>query len=312
MTVSVHVFTDLFNAFDKQVLSTINSGSAQMISLISPLVAACFSIYVLLILVSYWRGQNGTPIVDFMLKMAGWATVLTAGMNISYYSEYVVPFFNGLGDDLGRALMGGTDLNNGLDNLLSLYINATTTLYDGVKFYQVGLILEITAMAALLWIFGTPFLAVAAAYIVLAKFSLGLLLALGPAFIVAALFPATRRFFENWVGQAVNYGLLVALFSATGALEVNFATSILPTKFDVHDLILTWQIEAKIVAVGIVFFVVSLSIPSLASQLAGGVGISSMVGKIGGAAMAALRAAKLMSGSGRGAPAPEKNTIGTT
>ncbi|WP_206730226.1 type IV secretion system protein, partial [Escherichia coli] len=70
------------------------------------------------ILVSYWRGHENQPIVDFLLKMAAWAAVLTAGMNIGYYSEYVVPFFNGLGDDLSRALMGGNDLSNGLDTLL--------------------------------------------------------------------------------------------------------------------------------------------------------------------------------------------------
>ena len=48
----LHIFTDMFNAFDTQVLDTINTGSARMVSLISPLVAAGFSLYVLLVLVS--------------------------------------------------------------------------------------------------------------------------------------------------------------------------------------------------------------------------------------------------------------------
>ncbi|MBA5791077.1 conjugal transfer protein TrbL, partial [Escherichia coli] len=55
------IFTDMFNAFDKDVLNTISTGSAKMISLISPLVAAGFSLYVLLILVSYWRGHENQP-----------------------------------------------------------------------------------------------------------------------------------------------------------------------------------------------------------------------------------------------------------
>ncbi|MBN3786103.1 type IV secretion system protein [Burkholderia sp. Ac-20353] len=304
------IFTDMFNAFDQDVLNTINTGSAKMISLISPLVAACFSLYVLLVLVSYWRGHNDTPIVDFMMKMAGWAAVLTAGMNISYYSEYVVPFFNGFGDDLSRALMGGNDLSNGLDTLLSLYISAIKTMYEGLTWTDIGLYIEVSVLAICLLLVGVPFLAIAAAYIILAKFALGLLLALGPAFIVAALFPATRQFFQNWVGQCLNYGLLVALFGAVGAIEVRFMTSNLPKAFDVHNVILTYTIEGKIIGSGLVFIVVSLSMPSLASQLAGGVGISSMVGKIGNAASMALKAMRLMGRSGGGSSGASNNSLG--
>ena len=306
----VHIFTDMFNAFDNDVLNTINTGSARMVSLISPLVAACFSLYVLLVLVSYWRGHNDTPIVDFMMKMAGWAAVLTAGMNISYYSEYVVPFFNGLGDDLSGALMGGSDLSNGLDTLLNLYISAIKTMYAGVTWGDVGLYIEVSVLAICILMVGVPFLAIAAAYIILAKFALGLLLALGPAFIVAALFPATRQFFQNWTGQCLNYGLLVALFGAVGAIEVRFMTSVLPTSFSVKDVMLTYALEGKIIGAGLVFIVVSLGMPSLASQLAGGVGISSMVGKIGNAAGMAMRAMRFMNSGGGRSPLASNNSIG--
>lgn len=306
----VHIFTDMFHAFDTQVLDTINTGSAKMVSLISPLVAAGFSLYVLLVLVSYWRGHNDTPIVDFLLKMAGWAAVLTAGMNISYYSQNVVPFFNGLGDDLSRALMGGNDLSNGLDTLLNLYLDAIKSMYSSLQLYQVGLFIEVSILAICIMLVGVPFLAIAAAYIILAKFALGLLLALGPAFILAALFPATRQFFQNWTGQCLNYGLLVALFGALGAIEVGFMTSTLPKSFSVKDVMLTYALEGKIVGAGMVFIVVSLAMPSLASQLAGGVGISSMVGKLGNAASAAMRAMKFLSSSG-GKSTPSNNSLGT-
>jgi type IV secretion system protein VirB6 len=306
----LHIFTDMFQAFDTQVLDTINTGSARMVSLISPLVAAGFSLYVLLVLVSYWRGHNDKPIVDYMMKMAGWAAVLTAGMNIGYYSEYVVPFFNGLGDDLSRALMGGNDLANGLDTLLNLYIDAIKSLYNGLQAYQVGLFVEVSVLAICIFLVGVPFLAIAAAYIILAKFALGLLLALGPAFILAALFPATRQFFQNWVGQCLNYGLLVALFGAVGAIEVRFMTSVLPTSFSAKDVMLTYALEGKIVGIGLVFIIVSLGMPSLASQLAGGVGISSMVGKIGNAAGAAMRAMRFLSANGGRSSIPSNNSIG--
>jgi len=276
-------FTMLFTAFDQNVLNTINTGSANMISLISPLAAAAFSIYVMLVMLSYWRGNNDQPIVDFFLRMAGWAIILTAGMNIGYYSEYVVPFFNGVGDDLAQALTGSTSSAVALDSLLNAYLSAILNLWANIGVLDIGGMIEASALTFCTVMVGIPFLAIAAAYIILAKFALGLLLALGPLFIVTALYPATRKFFEAWVAQCLNYAFLTALFAAAGAIEVNFATGILPKTFDMSNLVLTWSLEFQILTTGIVFVFVSLNLPSLASSLAGGVGISSMVGKAGSA-----------------------------
>jgi type IV secretion system protein VirB6 len=280
---AIQIFTPMFNAFDQSVMSTITTGSSNLIALISPLAAAAFSLYVLLVMVSYWRGHNDQPIIDFFLRMAGWAAVLAAGMNIGYYSEYVVPFFNGIGDDIAQALTGSSSAATALDTLLNAYLSAILNLWQGLtpSLGNFGVVLEGLALTFCTVLVGIPFLAVAAAYIILAKFALGLLLALGPMFVVAALFPATRRFFEAWVGQCLNYAFLTALFAAAGAIEVNFATGILPTSFDLQQLVLTWTLEFKILSMGIVFLFVSLNLPSLASALAGGVGISSMVGKVG-------------------------------
>ncbi|WP_429440813.1 type IV secretion system protein [Paraburkholderia sp. GAS33] len=280
------------------MLATINTGSANLISLISPLAAAGFSLYVLLIMMSYWRGNNDQPIVDFFIRMMGWAAVLTAGMNIGYYSEYVVPFFNGIGDQIAQALTGSASSATALDTLLNAYLNSILSVWQGIEPYQIGVMVEAAAITCCTLLVGIPFLAVAAAYIILAKFALGLLLALGPMFVVSALFPATRRFFEAWVGQCLNYAFLTALFAAAGAIEVQFANGILPTAFTMGSLVLTWTLELKILSMGVVFLFVSLNLPSLASALAGGVGISSMVGKAFGTAGAVARALSRSGGGG--------------
>lgn len=300
MQVQIQIFTPMLNSFDNSVLATINTGSANLISLISPLAAAGFSLYVLLVMLSYWRGNNDQPIVDFFIRMMGWAAVLTAGMNIGYYSEYVVPFFNGVGDQIAQALTGSASSATALDTLLNAYLNSILSVWQGIEPYQIGVMVEAAAITCCTLLVGIPFLGVAAAYIILAKFALGLLLALGPMFVVSALFPATRRFFEAWVGQCLNYAFLTALFAAAGAIEVQFANGILPTAFTMGQLVLTWTLELKILSMGVVFLFVSLNLPSLASALAGGVGISSMVGKVGGVAGAAARALSRSGGGGGG------------
>jgi type IV secretion system protein VirB6 len=103
-----------------------------------------------------------------------------------------------------------------------------------------------------------------------AKFGLGLLLALGPLFICAALFPATRRFFDGWAGQCLNYAFLTALFSSASAISIQFMTKHLPASFG-------WTVVAETAFMGVVFVVVAFEMPSMASALAGGVGISSLV-----------------------------------
>lgn len=290
--VTTHLFSSMTAYMDQDVLNTISSGSTRMIALISPLMAACFSIYVLLILWSYWRGSNDEPINDFLMRMATWAFILTCGMNIQFYSEYVVPFFNGAGEQLSAAVTNGSNTVSALDNLLDAYLNAAQTIFNhahGLKVF------EALWVICLLFIFGTPFMAVAIAYLILAKLGLGILLALGPLFISAALFPPARQFFWNWVGQCMNYIFLVTLFAASCALEVNFAIGFIPTDGTIPAISEVFEIDIM----GISFWVIALNLPGLASALAGGVGISTMVGKLGTAGRMAAALAKLGGGGSK-------------
>ena len=116
---------------------------------------------------------------------------------------------------------------------------------------------------------------VAIAYIILAKLALGILVAIGPLFIAAALFPASRDFFKNWTGQCLNYAFLVMLFSFAAQIEIAMVDSMIP-----QNMTLSALFEVNLVCA--VFILVSLSLPSLASALAGGIGISSMVRKLPG------------------------------
>jgi len=280
------------NTFDQNVLSTISSGSTRMISLISPLMAVCFSIYVLLICWGYWQGRHDDPIDDFFKRMALWAVILTCGMNIQFYSDYVVPFVNGLGEQIAGALTNSGNPVSGLDDLLNAYINAAINIYRQASGLRV---IAAIWTIALMIIFGGPFMSIAVAYIILAKFALGLLLALGPLFISAGLFPPSRQFFWNWVGQCMNYILLVALFAAACSLEVNFAMGIVLANGPVS---IPQLIELDIM--GIAFWVISLNLPGLASSLAGGVGISTMVGKFSTVGRIASALGKAGGSGGRG------------
>lgn len=285
----IQIFTKMFARFDQNLLNVINSGSANIITLITPLMAAGFAIYVMLVMVSYWRGHSHEPVPDFIQRMAGWAVVLTLGMNIGYYSQYVVPFFNGLGDDIARALTGTQETGAAMDALATTYVRSMWFILE--KAHGPESILNAVVFVFLTFLLGLPFMGLSAAYIILARFALGLLLAIGPMFISAALFPATRRFCESWIGQCLSYGILVALMAAAGMIQISFAASIAPDKANLASLV-------EISLMGVAFFVITLNLPGLASQLTGGVGISSMVGKMGQAARAMQAMRSLLKGGG--------------
>ncbi|WP_169926765.1 type IV secretion system protein [Massilia putida] len=242
-----------------------------MIALISPLVAACFSLYVTLILFSYLRGEdNDEPVMDFLSRMVGWGAAIVFGMHIDMYNTYVVPFVNHLGDDLAGVVGPAFNSASALDNMA----NGFATAFAKIMHDASGIKESIYAALAILliWLFAGLFMVVAIAYILLAKVALGILLAIGPLFIVAALFPASRDLFKNWTGQCLNYAFLVMLFSFAAQIEIAMVNSVIPA-----DLSISAVMKVCLICAVMVF--VSLNLPSLASSLAGGVGISSMVGK---------------------------------
>lgn len=266
-------FTKLYTFFDDAVNKVIVSGTTNMIALISPLLAVCFSIYVMLILFSYWKGDTDEPIMDFLSRLVGWGAIITFGLNIDMYQLYVAPLVTGLGEDLGGTVSGTINSAAALDQMANAFVDAF------VRLFQEACGVEETLFAVLaiasVSVFGGLFMVVAIAYIVLAKLALGILVAIGPFFIAAALFPASRDLFKNWTAQCLNYAFLVMLFSFAAQIEIAMVKGLVP-----QDMSISALFQMNMVCA--VFVLVSLNLPSLASALAGGIGISSMVRKLPG------------------------------
>lgn len=266
-------FTDLYTFFDSAVTTVLVNGTANMIALVTPLFAAGFGLYMMLILSSYWRGDDDIieDMQDFWFRMVGWAAVITFGLNIEMYKTYVAPFVIGFGDDLANTVGTGYNSQSALDSMANAFIQSFLKLYndaDGIK-QTIFAGIAIVSMS----VFGGAFMVIAMAYVILAKLALGILVAVGPLFIAAALFPATRDLFKNWTGQVLNYAFMVMLFSFAAQIEIAMISSKIPTELSISSVF-----YVSLVCLGMVF--VSLNIPAIAAALAGGIGISTMVRKI--------------------------------
>ncbi len=314
----MRLFTALIDAFDRGVVATLTHGSAAVISLITPVLMTCFSIYLLLLCLSYWNSGSAIPVGDTIKKVMAWAAIITFGLNVETYTTYVVPFFNGFGDDVARALTGEADGSRAmvLDTLFGTYVDAVVDVWEALPsnpLVAITAAIQAMLLSVVIIVGGTLFLGIAAAYIIMAHFALALLLALGPLFFACALFPATRKFFDAWVGQCLNYGLLTVLFAAVATLQVRFAVDAMPGSGSelarsiygdavVVDGFIGLAAVIAMAAIFAVFIVISTNLPGLASQLAGGMGISGLVGGSVGSAIggAAKSAAKKLSRKAKG------------
>lgn len=140
--------------------------------------------------------------------------------------------------------------------------------------------------SGILIVFGGAYIAVAGAYLLVAQVLLNILAAIGPIFFGFALFPATRQFFNNWVGSVLNYGFFF-LFST---MLVQMSLSVIEGQLDTYQAAVesyyggiasmssavadgfSASISSVFVLVCmfIVFTVVLFQLPQLASSLFGG------------------------------------------
>ena len=123
-----------------------------------------------------------------------------------------------------------------------------------------------------IFLLGCIFFAVTFAYYLIAKLSLAMVILIGPLFIGAMLFPSTRQWGMNWIGQILNYSITVTFFTILGALQNDFFVNHMQNafsgeSFSVAEVIMTLPV---FVLGTILFILVAWNIPSIASALTGG------------------------------------------
>lgn len=138
----------------------------------------------------------------------------------------------------------------------------------------------------LIWVAAWGFLIIAAAFLLIATVLLVLLAALGPVFFMFAIFPATRQYFYNWIGQVLSNAFLFLLTSVTATIFIDFInrqlTAITGADWIEKGLVVTENLSA-IVCMFFIFAVILLKLPNLASSLFGGLaadGVGTLISSI--------------------------------
>lgn len=285
-----------------QINTIVSAGSASaagaIAGAVAPIASACFGIYVLLMTISYMRGSETEPVIDFMLKMAAWALIIGFGLNADNYNSTVAPIVTGLGGDLSNAVSGGTVTASTLDQLALFYldiINAGWTAAQDMGLAGIATLMLVTVKIGIILLGLVPFLVAATLAIVAANVGSQIIAMVGPLFFAFLLFPATRQYFSAWVSSALSYALVPLLVAVVATISVGISKSMLTAGG--QDLISATFKDVFLAAIGnLVLLFVLRQVSALASSLSAGGINAALPGSLGTLAHAIT---KSIAGSGR-------------
>lgn len=277
MPSSTSLFSDIANTILNGMGTDLFSKSGNLISGIAPLFQVGFGIYLLLVMLDYYNRGFDESVVDLGKRMVGWLLIIAFAFNSSQYLKlanilWMLP--ENLSGLLGTSTYTASALDTASNNIWSMFENIVayaSELWnpaDKALVYIGGVIAVVLAYIFFLFTF---------AYYLIAKLSLAMVIVIGPLFIGSMLFPATRQWGMNWVGQILNYSVTVVFYVILGALQNDYFQNHLaqPTTEPVMAVAQVFALIPMLLLSTVVFILVAWNIPSIASALTGGASVNS-------------------------------------
>lgn len=247
---------------------------------------AGIGLYFVLVLLGYmWTGEaTKLPIMDLFKRFFFLALVASISLSAPLYIKYVKEPILAVPDEVSMLIIGSSDTSaSAIDNMMATnheIVGSYWTKIEKMGFtdFDLGVVVVAVFASIVIYVLGTLFVIIAFSYLMVAKILINVCLLIGPAFIMFGFFAPTKEYFMKWVGQLLNYVFLVVIFSAVFSLLYSVLKSIDPT-----DLAKEYAAVQALAGIGqiivllftyLLFIAVIMAIPSLASSLTGGVGIS--------------------------------------
>lgn len=271
----------------------LSSVAGTMISTIAPFGGIVFGIYMIALMMSYMRGAESDPVMDFMMKFFSWALVIGYGLNAEAYTNTVIPIVTGLGDSFLKMFGGGAN-TTAMDTLflsISDLIDAASVALEESNATRVmpnvGGYFNLLLDSALLLTSVLPFMAAATVTVLVAKIGSQIVAAVGPLFFLALLFPATRQYFSSWLNTVLSYAFIPLLVAIVSMLGVGTTIGILDLQPGETILTVSFSKILFVAFINWVLLFVLYQVSSLASSLSsGGINAGMPSGGIGGIARA--------------------------
>ena len=271
-------FSELANFLLNGMGTNLFHKSNNMISGIAPVFQIGFGIYILLVAFDYYKRGFDENVVDLGKRMFGWLLIIAFAFNSSQYQKlanimWMLP--ENLSGLLGTSTYTASALDTQSNNILKMMENIFAYAAS-LDMLQVSDKLMLYIGGGFAVILAYLFFLITFAYYLIAKLSLAMVIVIGPLFICSMLFPATRQWGMNWIGQILNYSVTVVFYVILGALQNDFFKNQL-------ERAVVGEIGSVAQVVGLIplfflsttiFILVAWSIPSISSALTGGASVN--------------------------------------
>ncbi len=273
-----HAFLrNIFETVDRAVKTYIESTAGNVADAVAPVANQMLTLYVILWGFAMYRGLIQEPVLDATFRLLKVAIIVRLSISLESYVGLISDNLFALPEYLtGLVGNGGTtaDSKTTLDKVFSDAMQASAAAYQKADIFENPGAFIVSAM---IWISALVSVGYAAFLIVLSKVMMGVLLALGPIFIICLMFESTKKFFEAWLGLAINYALVSALCIAVikfmfGMFAEAASGALLASKTNNFGL----ASIASLLLMSIISFLCLMQVQNVASSLAGGIAVSTM------------------------------------
>ncbi|MGC1302141.1 MAG: type IV secretion system protein [Caulobacteraceae bacterium] len=199
---------------------------------------ALLTLYVAFIAIGLMTGRTQLTLSGMAPRVLVIGLVLTFATSWPAYHAVIYGLLVGGPEQLATTLAGSSGDTAGfamrLDELLGRFADVTKALGDNTPGASkaLGPLAGPQMAASLVWISGMLILLASAGALVLTRIVLALLLAIGPVFVVLALFRQTRGLFEGWLRTALLFSLAPAFTVLAGSAAVSVLGPLIDTIAD--------------------------------------------------------------------------------
>ncbi|TCP11780.1 type IV secretion system protein VirB6 [Crenobacter luteus] len=229
-------------------------------------------------------GSIEAPFPTFIKQCVKIVIIASFALTADGYHAHVVETFQGLETGLSSVLDASsatppTSIYETLDGVLNKGATMASTCLDHAleAGWNIGAAVSWVLAAVFISLGTLAFALVGGVNIIMAKFALAILFALGPLFILALMFPVTSKFFDSWMGQVLNYTftvVILALIMSFGivAFDHFVASANLSGDGQQHPFMVGLQVLGLTVALTFI----AKQATGIAAGLAGGVSMAAL------------------------------------
>lgn len=272
-----NILTGMFDGLQALIVSQVGGNVANVLAVISPVFAAGVLVYFVYVAYSIIHSEREFFLADIMKNMAALACVMSFTFGAGLYATYVIPFAMNAGDELSAAVSASPISSNALDGMLGSVAVSIENISKDVTFDIFGDFwpsLKLVFAIFLVGVGSSIFIFFAAAYLLVSKFLVGVLVSLGPIFICFSFFPSTRGFFTSWCGMLLNFLLMNISFTIVLGILNQFIVS----KFKVDDLGVTSA--TQIILIFLIAVFVLFKLDQMIAGLTGGMTIHGLADSV--------------------------------